>query len=377
MGLEQYKNIDFQKLLRGEYEAERMPQQFSPESFVPDFAYNVLNPVGALYRPLADEYRLEKGMKKLVWPGGKPFGVCLTHDVDMVATDSMWKDIIRSKVRSSNILSRMDWLSTLMGKGISLSQQVRNGFQKDPLFCFEKWLEAEEQVNAHATFFFWPGSDAVSKPHYTDCSYQLSDKVIFDNQPCHVIDMMQEIHTRGWEIGLHPSWYSFDDVDELKRQKHALEKALGHEIISVRQHHLHYDIRVTPKVHAEAGFKFDSTLGFNDNLGFRLGTCYPLRLHELSTGNVLPITEIPLIVQDGAMLKPSKGMRLDQDTAFEYVKLLTLAVEKVGGVLTLLWHPNTIINPEYWQLYLQTLDYLKGRNAWFGSIKEIMANQSK
>jgi len=67
-------------------------------------------------------------------------------------------------------------------------------------------------------------------------------------------------------------------VDELKRQKGALEKALDHEVVSIRQHYLHYDIRVTPAVHAETGFKYDSTQGFNDNVGFRFGTYYSWHL---------------------------------------------------------------------------------------------------
>jgi len=186
-----------------------------------------------------------------------------------------------------------------------------------------------------------------------------------------VAEIIQEIDRQGWEIGLHPSWYSFDDADELKRQKESLEKALGHEVVSVRQHYLHYDIRVTPAVHAAAGFKYDSTLGFNDNVGFRFGTCYPWHLYDLKTEKELPIKEMSLIIQDSAMLSPTKGMRLDENTAFQYIVQITNAVEKVGGILTLLWHPNNIIKPEWWRLYLRTLEYLKKKNALFGSVKEI------
>jgi peptidoglycan/xylan/chitin deacetylase (PgdA/CDA1 family) len=160
-------------------------------------------------------------------------------------------------------------------------------------------------------------------------------------------------------------------VDELKRQKDALEKALGHEIVSVRQHYLHYDIRITPAVHATAGFKYDSTLGFNDNIGFRFGTSYPWHLYDLKAEKELPIMEIPLIVQDGAMLNPDKGMRLDEETAFQYIKQIAKAVEKVGGVLTLLWHPNSIIKEDWWNLSLKTLGYLKKKDAWFGAVREI------
>ena len=71
------------------------------------------------------------------------------------------------------------------------------------------------------------------------------------------------------------------------------------------------------------------------------------------------------------MLSPAKGMRLDEDTAFQYIKQISEAVEKVGGVLTLLWHPNHIIKDAWWNLYLRTLKYRKEKNAWFGAVREV------
>jgi len=37
----------------------------------------------------------------------------------------------------------------------------------------------------------------------------------------------------------------------------------------------------------------------------------------------------------------------------------------------LLWHPNAIINSRWWNLYLRSLEYLKEKNAWFGSVSNI------
>ena len=235
---------------------------------------------------------------------------------------------------------------------------------------FSLWRLSLASVS-HGLFFFWPGLGAVTKRHHTDYAYELYDAVVFDNQRCTVAEMIREIDRRGWEIGLHPSWYSFDNADELKGQKEALEKALCHEIVSIRQHYLHYDIRLIPAVHAKAGFKYDSTLGFNDNIGFRFGTCYPWNLYDLKAGKELPIKEIPLIIQDGAMLSSNKGMRLDENTTFEYIKQITEEVEKVGGILTLLWHSNHIIKPDWRNLYLQALEYFKEKNGWFGSMREV------
>jgi len=364
-------NIDFQKLLQGRYEAKRLPSDFSPERIVPDFAFNVLNPLGLLYRPVVDEDYLANGGQKPTWPDEKPFVVCLTHDVDAVSLYSLKQSLRARKAQLLNGGSAFQKVRSLVGVGIGLMSAGIHMHQKDPLHCYERWLKVEKECGAYSTFFFWPGLSAVTKRHHTDCMYELADSIVFDKQRCTVAEMIQEIGRQGWEIGLHPSWYSFGDADELKRQKEALEKAIGHEIVSVRQHYLHYDIRITPKIHVDAGFKYDSTLGFNDNVGFRFGTCYPLYLYDLEAEQQLPIMEIPLIVQDGAMLNPAKGMRLDEDTAFGYIEQITKAVEKVGGVLTLLWHPNYIIRPDWWDLYLRALKYLKEKNAWFGSVREV------
>lgn len=363
--------LNYKILLQGRYEAERLPKDFSPERIVPDYAFNGLNPLGLLYRPVVDEDYLAGGSAKPVWPGGKPFAVCLTHDVDLVYAHSYRQKV---RMRAEYILnspSVMKKARSLAGYGWDIAQVIKYGRKQDPLHCYERWLEVEGKVSARSTFFFWPGWKAVGKHHPSDCLYDMEDRVVFDGQRCTVAEMIQEIDCRGWEIGLHPSWYSFDDVDEMKRQKASLEKTLGRDVVSVRQHYLHYDIRVTPRVQAEAGLKYDSTLGFNDNVGFRFGTCYPWRLYDLEAEKELPIVEVPLIIQDSALLNPSKGMRLDEETAFQYVKQITEVVERVGGVLTLLWHPNAVINLPWWRVYLRSIEYLKERNAWFGSVRDV------
>ena len=362
--------INHKKLLQGHYEAERLPSDFSPERIVPDFAFNVLNPLGLLYRPVVDEDYLQNGGKKPRWPDEKPFAVCLTHDVDAVSLYSLKQSL---RLRKAQLLngSAFQKVRSLVGLGIDLAGSGIRSKQKDPLHCYERWLKVEKECGAHSTFFFWPGLSAVTKPHHTDCAYELYDIVVFDNQKCTVAEMIQEIDRQGWEIGLHPSWYSFEDAEELKRQKEALEKAVGHEIVSIRQHYLHYDIRNTPRAHAEAGLKYDSTLGFNDNVGFRFGTCYPWHLYDLKSHKQLPILEVPLIIQDVAMLNPFKGLRIDARTAFHYIVQITDAVKNVGGVLTLLWHPNEITNTENWAVYSKMLRYLSGKNPWIASVKQV------
>ncbi len=362
--------VDTRKLLQGRYEAERLPNDFSPERAVPDFAYNILNSLGLLYRPVVDEQMLANGQCSPEWPAGRPFAVCLSHDVDAVSSSSVMQFMRKCSHSASHFRKRGDIKATkaLAINLIKIAKATKSLLAEDPLHCYDKWLDAEMGVRAKSTFFFLP--DRVSKVHWTDGGYRYSDALVFDGQKCTVAEMMREIDRRGWEIGLHASWYAFNDVDELHRQKEQIESVLGHSIESVRQHYLHYDIRVTPRVHAQAGFRYDSTLGFNRNIGFRLGTSYPFHLYDLEREEYADILEIPLIVQDCAMLK-AKGMDLDEDTAYRYIVQIAKEVEKVGGLLTLLWHPSNIVLASYWNLYLNILGYLEKRNAWFGSVKEI------
>ncbi len=364
-------DLDLKKLLKGRYEAERLPKDFSPERIVPDFAFNVLNPRGLLYRPVVDEDYRQNGGQKPQWPEDKPFAVCLTHDVDDVSYFSFRQFLRPFTTPFSGLQNTQDKLKRLFNLGFNILRACKNQFSNDPLHCYERWLKIEEEFGAKSTFFFWPGWKNVTKHHTTDPIYDLNDRVAFNGNKCTVGEMIQEIHRRGWEIGLHASWYAYNDVDELKRQKDALEKAVGYPVYSIRQHYLHYDIRITPRAHSAAGFRYDSTLGFNDNIGFRFGTCYPWKLFDLGSKKELPILEIPLIAQDMAMLNPSKGMRIDSKMALRYMLLIIKEVEKVGGVLTLLWHPNEIINRESWMLYRKILNYLREKNAWITSLQKV------
>ena len=71
------------------------------------------------------------------------------------------------------------------------------------------------------------------------------------------------------------------------------------------------------------------------------------------------------------MLNPMKGMRLDEETAFQYVKQIAESVKRVGGILTLLWHPCSILKPQWWMLYQRSIEYLNNQSAYLGSLRRI------
>lgn len=328
-----------------------------------------LSPNLMLRQPIVDECRIKAGSVKPSWPNGASFAVCLTHDVDHVtwgAPQGHWKRFW-NHLRNGDCFRNARAARGLRSAAVELGRAVMRRRMPDSLHCYEQWLHLEEQVGARSTFLFLP--DCPGKPHYTDGTYRYADRIVFDGQSCSVGEMMRELHRRGWEVGLHASWHSFDSVDEMQRQKEQIERAIDASVVSVRHHYLHFDIRCTPWVHSRAGLRVDSSLGFNDDIGFRFGTSYPWHLHDSATDGESNVLELPLVIQDKCLIRHvAQG---NATSALEWASVVIDRLEAVGGVLTLLWHPCTIRHTVYVEVYAQLLAILKRRNGWFGTMAEI------
>ena len=69
------------------------------------------------------------------------------------------------------------------------------------------------------------------------------------------------------------------------------------------------------------------------------------------------------------MLSPQKGLRLNLEMAFNDIVLLAERVKDVGGVLTLLWHPDQIINSVYVKAYKKRFKIPKSPKLLDGNCK--------
>ena len=182
-----------------------------------------------------------------------------------------------------------------------------------------------------------------------------------------VAEMMRSIRSEGCEVSIHGSIESALDWEILAEQKRRVEAVLGESTLTTRQHYLRYDVRKTPAVQAKAGLIADCTLGFNRACGFRAGTSFPYWIEGEGGAAVL---EVPMHIMDGALFTPN-AMELSEDMARSYCLTLLDAVEKVGGCLTLNWHPNSISNPVWWRTYCFLVSEASRRGAWGCSCAEL------
>lgn len=159
----------------------------------------------------------------------------------------------------------------------------------------------------------------------------------------------------GCEFGIHYNYWYAGDTAALRAQKAEIERLVGQPIQSGRAHYLTLDpLRDFSSLQA-AGIRNDETLGFAGTNGFRLGYAGAFQVWEAKPSNLPAVVEIPLLFMDTNMMPRSD--RLD-------VFAMAREVEKVGGAVTILYHPGSYANPEMPQLagvYDSCLEYFAGR----------------
>jgi peptidoglycan/xylan/chitin deacetylase (PgdA/CDA1 family) len=233
---------------------------------------------------------------------------------------------------------------------------------------FDEWLKLEGSFGFKSTFFFFPSR--LDHRHPYDCWYQFHDIVRHGMGTMTVKEMIRAIDLAGWEVGLHGSYHSATERDLLSHERQQLEEILDHDIISTRQHWLHYEVQVTPGLQREAGFKVDSTQGLNRSIGFRAGTAFPYWCWDYQKGESLPVLEVPQHIMDAGLFAPN-GLQYKEALAIKHSMEIMDAVESVGGCLTLNWHPHNVNDAKHWHVYKTLLEEANRRNAWGCSVGEL------
>src|SRR5665647_2840379 len=116
-----------------------------------------------------------------------------------------------------------------------------------------------------------------------------------------------EVSDRGWEVGLHGGYYSFDNLEAIKKEKKRLEVVLGKKVLGFRNHYLRFKTPDSWEILADASFRYDSTFGHSNSAGFRNGMCHPFRPYNLKEDREIRILEIPLVIMDVALFAISKS----------------------------------------------------------------------
>ena len=177
----------------------------------------------------------------------------------------------------------------------------------------------------------------------------------------------------GWEIGIHYNYDTFHQPKKFALQKAEIEALIGEAVTSGRAHYLRFDPKKSPAFVAERGIRLDESIGWPGLNGYKAGIAAPFRpLNQVD--KQLEVLELPLVFMDANLVEGEDGY-LSFKSLFEHL-------EKIGGVISVLFHPGTFDNPErpnLQGLYLRILEFAnqaRARNLMPSDIIQIAAEES-
>ena len=295
-------------------------------------------------------------------PNGYPFICCLTHDVDFLGVKYhkfdhtflgfLFRGVVVSGIRA---VQQRKWSEFGMNlRSVFSIPFIFIGLKKDFWNQLDAYLTLEKDLVS--TFFFIPFSNKPGRPHYKMSHAKRACKYKIEN---HVNDI-RNLCSKGREIAVHgiDSWL---DTAEGINERRAISRICGQTAVGIRMHWLYYDSE-SPKRIEEAGYLYDSTLGYNDAVGYWAGTGQAFK--PLNTDSLL---ELPLNIQDTALFYPGR-MGLSEGEAFELVKQVIDTAKEFGGVVVINWHQRSLAPERQWHtFYIRMIGLLKNLNPWFAT----------
>ncbi|MFP8890751.1 polysaccharide deacetylase family protein [Natrialbaceae archaeon A-CW2] len=272
------------------------------------------------------------------------FALCLTHDVDR-PYKTFQAPYYAVKERDPSHLK-------------SLVSAER------PYWQFEEIMALEEELGVKSSFYFLNEKHLVRDKGPREWVQPKNWKLFtgrYDITNEEIVDVIQTLDQGGWEVGLHGSYESYNDLERLRYEKETLESVVGHEVVGGRQHYLNLDRPKTWEHHREIGLQYDASLGSSTTYGFEYGH-RPLRPVD-DEFVVFPLTAMEVTLMDGG--QDAAKRRLDQ--------LMEEATEH-DAVITVLWHPKFFSEdefPGYRSLYRWLIRSAQDRDAWIGPCKEL------
>lgn len=257
----------------------------------------------------------------------------LTHDIDEV--NSAWKQRVRLAFEDKQYFKALKYF---------ISQPFKPFY---PWKNLQEIVELELDLGYTPTFYFLPRTGF--KNEIKNADYILNDSYI-KNTIDYLVD--KEIN-----IGVHGSYRTHDEFNEFLIDKKLLEAQTKQEITLNRFHWLQFDIVKTPPLLEKANIKIDSTLGFQEHIGFRNGCCTPFYLYNHKTNQSTQVIEHPLTVMD-CSLAFNNYMELDVTNGKKAIKNLYNSIKKFNGLMVFNYH-NTFLTPyrnkEWFEMYKEVL----------------------
>ena len=303
-------------------------------------------------------------------PEGYRFIVCLTHDVDHPsifkhkwdhtiygflyrAVFGSLRNFTKGRLRLRDLIDNWAAASKLPFVYLGLAQDFCRKFD-------DGYLELEKDLSS--TFFIiaikdYSGERVDRRALRLRASrYEARD----------IADTIQKLMAAGCEVGLHgvDAWI---DSPQGRQELDEIRRLTGASKLGVRMHWLYHD-EESPAALEKMGADYDSSIGYNETVGYRAGA---LQAYKPLQANRL--LELPLHVMDTALFYPDYLGLSVEEARTRIDRMINDAIQ-FGGCLTINWHDRSIFPERLWgSFYRELIEELKARGAWFSTAEQVVS----
>lgn len=294
-----------------------------------------------LNRPIVDEWLDILGQViKRQWPDLKlkknEPRIVVSCDVDVpFEFDNSLKKLIRRL--GADVIKRKS-LRSLSHNIIGSFYSALNLYQFDAnRMGIDFIMDSNERAGRSVAFYFIP--------HLTDAAYDGTSNLYAPK----MIKLIEEIHSRGHEIGIHPGYNTYCNSYEMNRSVKSFRKFLDYNSINQsylggRQHYLRWKTPLTADLLNDNGLDYDSTLSYADHPGFRCGTCFEYQMFDAIKQKLLKLRQRPLILMESSVISDDYLGLGYSDEALNLMLLYRETCRRVGGSFNILWHNSHFKN---------------------------------
>ena len=271
-------------------------------------------------------------------PNGESAFCAISHDVDHIdcTTGQYFGHLIHER-------RRLNWGTA------STAAIVRNAMGRK--YIFSMMAKKENHFNVHSTHFFL--SDYPSAAH-RDFANTLASE--YRDSLC--------------EIGHHISDRSIFE-NSLPQDRDRFSANFGNSR-GARVHTLRFETFELFRQLENQGYRYDSSLMFAEDIGYRTGFTYPHYLFDFANRRAFDVIEIPLNIMDTTLVD-QKYLNLPDDQAEKTIFQALKTAISYGGGLTLLIHNSFfyVRTPERLKMYERLLLFLSQQNVGIGTCEQL------
>lgn len=249
------------------------------------------------------------------------YELIVTHDVDMLYRWMSFKQVLR--IVLGDLIKR---------KKLKLAlNNLKEYFFKDPYDNYDYLMDISESISVKSHFYFMSGGVT----NY-DNRYNIKSKK--------VKKLIKKIKKRGHNIGIHPSFNSYNNKNLLEQELKTLEEVTKESIKEGRQHYLRFEVPTTWQIWNDLKMKIDSSCGYADCEGFRCGIGEEFFVFNILTQEKLKLKERPLLYMDDNRLEGERVLN-EKDLIFMIKNIKKISI-KYNTKCTILFHQNIFASKE-------------------------------